>query len=453
MKIQPHKYQTRCLKHCIGNRASALFLDMGLGKTVVVLTAVNYLLNQCKIRGVLIIAPLRVTYSVWPEEIKKWDHLKHLTCSILHGPLKEQALVDKKDIYVLNYDGLPWLCNKLEAYKRDQYPFDMIVFDESTALKNPQTKRFKMLKNLVGAFHRRVILTGSPAPNSLEDLWAQYYLLDDGERLGKSKWGFRNRYFYKADYQGYKYMPVPRAEREISKLVKDITIRLTAKEYLDMPRLINNTIRWSMSDKVKKEYRKFERTFLTQINDESIVAVNAAALSTKLRQYLSGFLYNDGVTHRVHAEKLDVLQELVEQHDEQILISIQFRNEYDMIAMRYKGIPVIYGGLSPATVQKRIRAWNAKESPLLVVHPASIAHGVNLQQGGRTLIWYSLPWSYEHYVQLRARLYRQGQEKPVMMHHIVAEKTIEEKVVRALVDKRSTEQSFTKRLVKSLREG
>lgn len=453
MKIKPHSYQNSCLKHCLTKKISALFLDMGLGKTVIVLTAINYLLNARKIKGVLILAPLRVAHDVWPEEIKKWDHLKHLSCVVLHGPHKDKLLKEKNDIYVVNYDGLLWLTTALEVYKRDKFPFDMLVLDESTAVKNHQTKRFKMLKNIVGAFKRRVILTGTPAPNTLEDLWAQYFLLDGGQRLGVSKWGFRNRFFYQSDYFGHKYRPKPSAPEEISNRVKDITVRLTAEDYLEMPRLIRNNVRWSMSSKTARQYKQFERTFLANIWDETVVAVNAAALSTKLRQFLSGFVYDDsGQPINVHEEKLDVLQETIERHPgEQVLVAIQFRYEYDMIAARYPKVPVIYGGLSSNIARSRIRAWNDMDSPLLVVHPASLAHGVNLQQGGRTIVWYSLPWSYEHYIQLRARLYRQGQTKPVMLHHLIAKDTVELDVVQALQDKRTSETSFTKRLVSILR--
>lgn len=425
---------------------------MGLGKTVIILTAINYLLNAGKIRGALIVAPLRVAYNVWPEEIKKWDHLSHLTSTILHGPHKNKLLKDKKDIYVLNYEGISWLESTLSRYKRDKYPFDMIVFDESTAIKNHQTVRFRRLKKIIKAFNRRIILTGTPSPNTLEDLWSQYYMLDDGDRLGQSFTGFRTRYFYKADFNGFSYRPLPRTPLEISDKVKDITVRLTAEEYLDMPELINNDVKWSMSEKVRKEYVKFEQTYLAEIGKETVVAVNAAALSIKLRQFLSGFIYSEDKTHEVHLEKIDILKEVVEQNrSEQVIIAIQFRYEYEMIQRVYPNVPVIYGGLSPSTVRKRIQNWNGNNSPILIVHPASIAHGVNLQQGGRTIIWYSLPWSYEHYTQLRARLYRQGQKKPVVMHHLIANGTVETNVIKALSDKKTSESSFTKRLISSIR--
>lgn len=452
MKILPHNYQTTCVKHCIENNRAALFLDMGLGKTVIILTVINYLLNSLKIRGVLIIAPLRVVYNVWPLEIKKWNHIGHLKYGILHGNRKDKEIKTKNDIYITNYDSLNWLCNKLNKYKRDRFPFDMIIFDESTAIKNPQTKRFKMLRNIIKAFPRRIILTGTPAPNSLEDLWAQYFLLDDGERLGTSKYRFRDRYFYPADYNHYRWRPYPTTAKILGEKVQDITVRLSAKDYLKMPKLINNEVYWSMSDATKQKYKEFEKEFLIELDRETVTAVNAASLSTKLRQFLSGFLYNEGKQLDVHTEKLDVLDELIDdRHGEPKLVAIQFRHEYDMIKKRYQKAPVIFGGMNTKTVNQTIKNWNYGEIPILIVHPASIAHGINLQQGGRILIWYSLPWSWEHYTQLRARIYRQGQEKPVISHHIIAKKTVEEDVIKALLDKRGNEKTFTKQLITQIR--
>lgn len=450
MKITPHNYQTRCLKHCIENKIAALFLDMGLGKSVIILTLINYLLNSKQIRGALILAPLRVVYNVWPDEIQKWDHLRHRSFTILHGKGKKE-LSNKKDIYIINYDGLPWLYDELQKYKRDKFPFDMIVFDESTAIKNPKTKRFKYLRNLIKAFPRRIILTGTPAPNSLEDLWAQYFLLDLGERLGRSKNGFRLRYFYPTDYNQYKWVPRPGSVQALSEKVQDVTIRLSAKDYLEMPKLITNEIIWSMSDKIQNQYRKFEKNFLTEIENEVITAVNAASLSIKLRQFLSGFLYSESGPIQAHKEKLDVLEEFLSEQSEPVLVAIQFRFEYEMIEKLYPKVPIIYGGISPLVAKAHIKQWNEGSCPILLLHPASVAHGINLQEGGRILLWYSLPWSFEHYTQLKSRIYRQGQTKPVICHHLIAKRTVEEKVVQALLDKRNTEKSFMKSLILKLK--
>lgn len=449
MKILPHKYQIKCVDHCIKNKRSALFLDMGLGKTVIILTVINYLLNRMDIRGALILAPLRVVYEVWPAEVIKWDHLSHLSVGVLHGSKKERVLKSGNNLFAINYEGFPWLYEQLQKYKRDKFPFDYIIFDESTAIKNPKTKRFKLLKKIMKAFPRRTILTGTPSPNSLEDLWSQYFLLDDGERLGKSKHWFRQNYFYPIDYNQYQWAPYPTTAKTLSKKIEDITIRLTAEDYLKMPPIINNNVEWSMTESIKKQYKKFERDYLLELQDETVTAVNAAALSTKLRQFISGFLYSEEKEYIVHQEKLDVLDEVVQSYyGEQILIAIQYRYEYEMIKARYPKIPVIFGGINPNVTRNRVHAWNTKCSPYLVVHPASIAHGVNLQKGGRILVWYSIPWSYEHYTQLRGRLYRQGQEKPVICHHLIAKNTVENKVVRALTDKKTNETSFTKNLIK-----
>lgn len=453
MKILPHKYQVKAVEHCLKYLVAALFLDLGLGKTVIVLTAIYNLLKGKQIKGALVLAPLRVCHNVWPQEIAKWDHLKHLSCGILHGPKKGDVLQEAHDVYVLNYEGLPWLIDQLADMPPSQWPFDMIVFDESTAIKNHQTKRFKMLKKIIDRFKRRIILTGTPAPNSLLDVWAQYYMLDDGDRLGSSHYWFRDSYFYQSDYLGYKWAPLPDSSTEISNKVRDITMRLKAEDYLDMPKLFTGQTLWKMSPKHCSKYQELERDFLAEIEGEVVTAVNAAALSTKLRQYVSGFVYQeDRQVLDVHNEKLDVLSEIVEGNpSENMLVSIQFRHEYKLIKKRFKNAPVIYGGMSQSTTQSLIEKWNRGDIKILVVHPASIAHGVNLQQGGRMLIWFGIPWSYEHYSQMVGRLHRQGQDRPVINTFLVAKNTVEEDVVAALENKAESEAAFAEKLIESLR--
>lgn len=452
MRIIPHGYQIRCAKHCLRHKRSALFLDMGLGKTVIVLTVISNLIQRGLISSALIIAPLRVVYNVWPTEIEKWDHLSELKLQIIHGKNKEAQLRSQSDVYVTNYESIPWLFDYVTQNETFQCLIDMIVFDESTAIKSSTTQRFKKLRLMMKRFDRRIILSGTPAPNSLLDLWSQYFLLDDGARLGSSKYWFQNAYFFQTDYQGYEWSPLPFASEDISKKVSDITIRLKAEDYLDMPKLIHNEIRWNMKPKIWKKYREFERNFLFDLDNEVVTAQNAAAKSTKLRQYVSGFVYDEeGKPIDVHSDKTDALVEIAEGNaGENMLVAIQFRYEYEIIKRKFPDAPVIYGGMSQSTTRALIKKWNEGSIPMLVVHPASIAHGINLQAGGRFLVWYGIPWSSEHYQQLLGRLYRQGQTKPVINSFIIAKDSIEERVVETLKTKGETEKSFLKKLIGDL---
>lgn len=453
MQIIPHRYQIRAVQHLLKHSYSALFLDLGLGKTVITATAGSNLLQLNEIKGILILAPLRVVYNVWPQELEKWDHLQHLSYTILHGGSKDKRLKEKHDIYLINYEGIAWLHKKLTNMQRHKFPFDMIVYDESTAVKSHQTQRFKKLRTLIRLFRRRVILTGTPAPNSLLDLWSQYYLLDEGVRLGKSQYSFKTKYFFQADYHGYDWQPYPNSAADIGESVGDITMRLKASDYLEMPRLIHNRIVWSMTAGIEAKYKELEKNYIASIADETVTAVNAAALSAKLRQFVSGFIYGENKKAiPAHNEKIKVIEEIVEGSPaENILVVIQFRHEYELIKAKFPKAPVIYGGMTANQSKELIIRWNNGDLPMLVVHPASIAHGVNLQEGGRMLVWFGIPWSYEHYSQMIGRLHRQGQQKPVLNNFIVAKNTVEERVVEALEAKGQTEASFLKSLVKNIR--
>jgi len=454
MKIQPHKYQIGAVHHCIENDKAALFLDMGLGKTVIVLTAFKNLLKNKKTKGILIIAPLRVVYNVWPQEIKKWDHLRELSFGILHGPDKDKVLKQKHDVYITNYESIKWLYTKLRRKPHSKIPFDMVAIDESTAIKSRTTKRFSMLRSMSPIFKRRIIMTGTPAPNSLLDLWAQYFFLDQGARLYGSWYTFRDKYFYQADYHGYEWEPVLKATAKISKRVQDITIRLRAEDYLDMPEKVLYDITCTMPKKVKQQYQFLESEFILHCQEGTVTAANAAVLSNKLRQFVAGRMYDeDGGIVNIHNEKLEALGEAVESNaDEPLLIAIQFRYEYEMIKKVLPNVPVIYGGVGVKRSNRLIKQWCEGKLPQLVVHPLSIAHGVNLQTGGRRLIWYSIPWSFEQYYQLIGRLYRQGQPKPVMIGHIILKDSIDLRVLKVLQRKEETEESFLKLFVRDIRK-
>lgn len=453
MEISPHGYQVRAVDFGIKHPETALFLDMGLGKTVIVLTIISNLIKQGEIKGALIIAPLRVVYNVWPDELEKWDHLQYLGYQILHGPDKDSAFLIDSHIYITNYESIKWLYHKTRRMPRSKLPWDMIVFDESTAIKSRTSKRFSMLRGMRPAFKRAIVMTGTPAPNSLLDLWAQYFILDGGERLYKSWYTYRDTFFTQADYHGYKWDPTIEASKKISAKVSDITMRLKAADYLELPKLINNNIYCTMPEKVKEQYEDLEEEFMLKIDDDEVTASNAAVLSSKLRQFVSGALYNEtGQAIKVHEEKLNALITAIENNpNEPTLVAIQFRFEYEIIAEKFKHVPVIYGGIGQTKGKAIIKAWNEGKLPLVVVHPKSIGHGVNLQQGGRNIIWYSIPWSWELYTQLNGRLYRQGQTKPVLIHHILLRNTIDERVLQILQRKEDTETTFLNDLTDNIR--
>lgn len=454
MKFTPHPYQIRSAEHMVKHKECALFLDMGLGKTVITLSTIRFLITTDQIKSCLIIAPLRVIYNVWPQEIEKWEHLQYLTHTILHGKDKYYNLTDKPvHIYLMNYDSIPWLYNTIRNSSKTKLPFNMIVYDESSAIKSHRTKRFKCLRGLSRIFDRKVILTGTPAPNSLLDLWAQYYLLDDGKRLDTSWTRFRQTYFTQKDYFGYKWEPLPNASQILSKKVEDITIRLRGSDYLSLPKRTHNKIMCVLPVKAQKQYKTLENEFILQIKNEIVTAANAGVMANKLRQFTSGGLYSERkpITN-IHTVKLDALEEIVDSYyGKPLLIAIQFRFEYDIIKQKFPKVPIIYGGTKLKESQKLINQWNKKELPLLVVHPASIAHGVNLQQGGNILIWFNLPWSYEQYIQLIKRIDRQGQTQPTFIHHILLKNTIDEYVYKVLQKKEYTETTFLNLLLDSLK--
>jgi SNF2 family DNA or RNA helicase len=455
MEIIPHNYQVLAAKHLVKNPASALFLDLGLGKTVISLTANNYLQKTNKIKGTLILAPLRVVYNVWPQEIKKWDHLKHLKYSILHGIDKEVKAKDKSNFYITNYESIKWLYNYFKQFSPNEIPFDSVVYDESAFMKNKKAKRFKLMKSMSSIFKYKSLLNGTPAPNSLLDLWAQYYLLDNGKRLG-TKWSwYRAKYFQQMDYMGYDWQLIQGGSQLISDKVTDITMRLKADDYLNLPDIIYNNIYCTMPSDIKPKYKQLEKDFLIQIENETIWAANSAALSNKLRQFVSGSAYTEDrkkVVH-IHKVKLDALAEILESNtDEAFLIAIQFRFEYDLIAEILPGVPVIYGGVNEQKSQKLIEDWNAQKIKRLVVHPASIGWGLNLQDGGRSLIWFSIPWSWWHYTQLIGRLRRQGQKDTVRVHHLMLKDSVDERVLSSLQRKYDTEETFLSQLRSSLLE-
>lgn len=428
MKYYPHDYQRYATDFIINNPISAVLLEMGLGKSVISLSAINELmLDYFDVSRTLVIAPLRVAISTWPDEIKKWDHLKYLSYSVVTGSEKERldALKKPAHIYVINRENVDWLITK-SGFK---WTFDMVVIDELSSFKSYQAKRFKSLLKARPKVKRIVGLTGTPSSNGLMDLWAEFRLLDMGERLGRYITHYRQNFFIpdKRNQQIiFSYKPKDGAEKVIYQLISDITISMKSKDFLKMPECIMNEVVVSLSEKEQKLYDSLKKDMVLSIEDEEIDAINAAALSSKLLQMANGAVYNDDKESiHIHDRKLDALEDLIEgANGKPVLIAYWFKHDLERIKKRFD--------VREIKTSKDISDWNNGKIPIAIIHPASAGHGLNLQLGGSTLIWFSLTWSLELYQQTNARLYRQGQKDTVVIHHIVSEGTIDEDVMKAL---------------------
>ena len=437
-----HEYQKACVEHIIEHPFCGVFLDMGLGKTVSTLTAINRLMNDyCEINSVLVIAPKRVAESVWQEEAEKWEHLKRLRFSKIIGTAKQRmAAINKKaDIYIVSRDNVAWLC---ALYGGGKLPFEMIVIDELSSFKSYKSVRFKALRAAQPYFKRLVGLTGTPAPNGLIDLWPQIYLMDRGERLEKTITRYRARYFRPGKTNGhvvYSYNLLSDSEQLIHKRIEDICISMKADDYLSMPVRTDNYIKLRLPEALRKKYAAFEKDKVLDLlkssqdeNEQSVVevnAMNAAALSNKLLQFANGAMYDDDKNVlAIHDIKLEALKELIENASGQpVLVAWTYRFDRDRIMKflnKYK----------PRELKNNddIKDWNAGKIQVLLAHPASAGHGLNLQAGGNIIVWFGQTWSLELYQQFNARLYRQGQQKGVVVNHLIAQGTHDEDVIQAL---------------------
>lgn len=428
MKYYPHDYQRYATDFIINNPISAVLLEMGLGKSVISLSAINELmLDYFDVSRTLVIAPLRVAISTWPDEIKKWDHLKYLSYSVVTGSEKERldALKKPAHIYIINRENIDWLITK-SGFK---WFFDMVVIDELSSFKSYQAKRFKSLLKARPKVKRIVGLTGTPSSNGLMDLWAEFRLLDMGERLGRYITHYRQNFFVpdKRNQQMiFSYKPKDGAEKQIYSLISDITISMKSKDYLKMPECIMNEVVVYLSEKEQKLYDSLKKDMVLSIEDEEIDAINAAALSSKLLQMANGAVYNeDKESIQIHDRKLDALEDLIEgANGKPVLIAYWFKHDLTRIKERFD--------VREIKTSKDITDWNKGKIPVALIHPASAGHGLNLQAGGSTLIWFGLTWSLELYQQTNARLYRQGQDSTVVIHHILTKGTIDEDVMKAL---------------------
>ncbi|MBQ9249902.1 MAG: DEAD/DEAH box helicase [Oscillospiraceae bacterium] len=434
MQYQAHDYQKRATDLVISTPKIGLFLDMGLGKTVITMTAIQELMyDRFEVSRVLVIAPKRVAEDTWTREHAKWDHLKDLRISKVLGNEQQRirALRADADIYVIGRDNVIWLINYYQGLRKG-WPFDMIVIDELSSFKNPQAKRFRALRKAMPFVNRVVGLTGTPSPNGLMDLWAEVYLLDRGERLGNTLGAYREKYFRPGARNGYvvyKWEPFRNAQKEIEDKISDICISMSAADYLTLPKRIDNVIPVQLSPEEMEAYKRMERDQLLQIEDDDIAALNAAAVMTKLLQIANGSVYaNDGKVVKIHEAKLEALAEIIDTTDSPVLVFYSYKHDLASIQGKIKGARILEN-------EQDIEDWNAGKVQVLLAHPASVGYGLNLQEGGHVIVWYGLTWSLELYQQANARLYRQGQEKPVIIHHLIAEGTADEEVMAALQNK------------------
>lgn len=436
MIFNPHEYQKKAIAYIIEHEKCGLFLDMGLGKTVITLTAIEDLMyNQFEIEKVLVIAPLRVAESTWSTECEKWEHLRHLKISkILGTPTQRRlALYSNADIYIINRENVPWLCNELS---NDAWAFDMVAIDELSSFKNPSSQRFKHLRKYIFKSNRVVGLTGTPSPNGLIDLWSQIYLLDGGVRLGKTITSYRQNYFLpdKCNAQViYSYKPKENTDNLIHQAISDICLSMSAKDYLTLPQRIDNIMPVYLSEKEKLQYDEFEKnSYLEFINGE-ITALSKASLINKLLQFSNGAVYSDDGYIEVSDKKIKALQEIMDTSQGQpILCFYSYKHDVERIQ---KVIP-------DAKVLKSnddIQSWNRGEISLLLVHPASAGFGLNLQHGGHIIVWFGLTWSLEQYQQANARLYRQGQTQSVIIHHLITQGSVEHRVMDSLQGKKDVQ--------------
>jgi SNF2 family DNA or RNA helicase len=443
LKYTPYPYQEYATKWIIDKEKAGLLMEMGLGKTVCTLTAINELLyDYFDVVKVLVIAPLRVAESTWDEEVKKWDHLKHLKISKVLGTEKERikALNIKADIYIINRENVAWLVN---LYKTN-WPFDMVVIDELSSFKSHKAKRFKALRKVRPFIKRIVGLTGTPAPNGLIDLWPQIYLLDGGKRLGKTITGFREKYFIPDKRNReiiFSYKPKEGAKEVIYKKLSDICVSMKAKDYLDLPERLENIINVNLDERAMRQYKRLEKDLLLPLKDTDIVANTAAILTNKLLQLSNGAVYDENKdVKEVHDVKLKALEDVIEAaNGKPVLVFYTYKHDLMRIKGHLKNIRC-----RELKSPKDIEDWNKGNIKVLLAHPASAGHGLNLQTGGNIIVWFGLTFSLELYSQANARLHRQGQRETVIIHHLIAKGTIDEDVMNVLKNKEATQEELLK---------
>ena len=453
MRFVPHAYQQRAIDFILDHPKCALFLDMGLGKTAVTLTAVQQLKEEyLEVNKIWVIAPKSVARNTWPSECRKWDHLRGLRVSVVMGTetQRRKAISAEADIYIVNRENLVWMVNYHDQVLVT-WPYNCVIIDESSSFKNPQAKRYKALRRMRWKIWRIIELTGTPSPNGLMDLWSQIELLDGGQRLGRTLTTYRTNYFTPGRHNGhvvYEWRPKPGAKERIADQIGDICLSMKAEDYLEMPDVIHAGMDIVLTDAEMKAYRAFEREQLLEVDDTEIEAVTAAALANKLLQFSGGAIYDsEHEWHEVGTSKVEALTELVEMAGEPVLVFYAYQHELARLTVALEEYgPVLFRG-EPEILER----WNRGEIRVLLCHPASVSFGLNMQEGGHIIVWYTPTWNLEQYLQANARLHRQGQRRPVILYHLVALGTLDERVMSALAGK-STCQEFVMQRIKELKQ-
>lgn len=439
MKYIPHDYQTYATKFIEEHPVAAVLLDMGLGKSVITLTAIkNLCLDTFEVQKILVIAPLRVARDTWKAELEKWEHLRCIKYSVAVGTEAERkaALQNPANLYIINRENVGWLIEQSGL----PFDYDMVVIDELSSFKSHQAKRFRSLMKVRPTVKRMVGLTGTPSSNGLMDLWAEFRLLDMGKRLGRFITHYRDEFFRPDKRNGqviFSYKPKDGAEEEIYRRISDITISMKSTDFLQMPECVINEVDVSLSDKEMKMYNGLKKDLVLAISNKEIDAVNAGALSNKLSQMANGAVYDEDKNYiEIHDRKLDALEDLIEQSNgKPVLVAYWFKHDLERIKKRFT--------VREIKTSKDIADWNNGSIPVAVIHPASAGHGLNIQEGGSTLIWFGLTWSLELYLQTNARLWRQGQKsKTVVIHHIITKGTTDERIMKALRTKETTQEAL-----------
>lgn len=451
MEYKPHSYQRHTSEHIVNHPECGVFLEMGLGKTVATLTAIDQLIYEdFEVNKVLVIAPKMVADMTWTDEIEKWDHLGHLKVSKILGTeaQRKAALLKKADIYLINRENVAWLVSHMQG----NWIFDMIVIDELSSFKSSKSVRFRALKSVRPRAKRVVGLTGTPSPNGLIDLWSQLYLIDMGQRLGKSITNYRNTFFIPGKRNGqivYDYKIRPESEKQIFERIGDICISMKAKDYLEIPDRIDVPVVIRYSDETFKKYTDFEKTEILKIEDaEDISVTNAAALTNKLIQFSNGAVYDENrKVHIVHDEKVDALEQIIESaEDNPVLVFYNYKHDIDRIKQRFGKKAVLLENAS------QITDWNKRKIKILLAHPASAGHGLNMQKGGNILVWFGLPWSLELYQQAVARLHRQGQDQVVTNYMLLGKGTMDETIYSVLTNKAKNQDSLMEAIKARIRD-
>ena len=445
MKFIPHKYQKQAIEFILKRGSAGLFLDPGLGKTSISLTVVDILKKSDMLEAALVIAPLRPCYTVWPNEVAKWNELSHLRVNILHGANKAKALRTPADVYVINPEGLKWLQEELRTMR--EWPFSMLIIDESTRFKHTNTQRFKILRPMLNRFTRRLILTGSPAANGLMDLFGQVFIIDRGATFGPYISHFREKYFYQTGYGGYTWALRPGADDEIYEAIAPRVLRMSEKDYLKLPPLSVNDVFLDLDPLTRRIYDQMENALRLEFESGKITAANTGVALMKCRQIASGGVYkNDGSVEHVHDIKTEAVMELLEELSGQpTIIAYQFEHDFNRIRAAV-GLDTPHTGVSGKAWQKIEKDWNQGLIPTLLGQTSSLSHGLNLQDGGRAMILHTPDYNFEDYDQLIRRLRRQGQKKRVILHRLIMRNTVEEAVIASLGFKKEGQDALFKAL-------